>query len=144
MIELIPADWHNPEDQRRLMAVRMEVFVVEQNVPEEIERDEFDAVCKHLLVVDGELAVATGRMTADGHIGRLAVLESYRGRGIGRELVQAFVARARAAGLASVDLNAQTHARVFYEKLGFDAAGEEYMEAGIPHLNMVRILASHD
>jgi predicted GNAT family N-acyltransferase len=142
MIELIPADWHQPDEQGRLMAIRMEVFVVEQKVPEEIERDELDPVCSHLLAVDGDQAVATGRMTADGHIGRLAVLKSYRGQGIGRRLVQAFVERAVADGLSSVDLNAQTHARGFYEKLGFEAVGDEFIEAGIAHLNMVLIVES--
>ena len=80
-------------------------------------------------------------MQANGHIGRIAVVKAWRERGVGAGLVGALVEAAREAGLASVDLDSQVHAVGFYQKLGFEAHGEVFMEAGIPHQNMRRKLA---
>jgi predicted GNAT family N-acyltransferase len=131
-------DWDSQRDAAR--AVRYEVFVVEQKVPVELEWDEMDAQCVHALVFDCEEAVATGRLLPDGHIGRMAVRKSARGQGIGGMILDALIEQARWRGDRAVMLNAQTHAEPFYARYGFVREGEEFMEAGIPHIHMRRVL----
>ncbi|MDQ2695459.1 MAG: GNAT family N-acetyltransferase [Pseudomonadota bacterium] len=121
--------------------MRREVFIEEQGVPEALEQDAHDAGCWHALARDHQgHAIGTGRLLADGHIGRLAVRRPWRGRGVGRTIMQRLVELARRQGFAEVELNAQTHALAFYEGLGFRAEGEVFMEAGIPHRRMRRRL----
>lgn len=121
-------------------AVRRKVFVGEQGVPEAIEWDAGDAQCVHALArIDGEVA-GTGRLLPDGHIGRMAVLAAYRGRGVGAAILLALLEQARRRGHRQVELSAQRHAEGFYARLGFDAVGEPYDEVGIAHIRMVRRL----
>ena len=132
-------DWARAEAQ--VMPVRIAVFVVEQRVPEDIERDEFDAVSRHAIARDAaSTVVATGRLLPDGHIGRMAVAAPLRGKGVGGAVLEALVAEAMRTGLAEVALNAQVHALAFYRRHGFVAYGDEFMEAGIPHRAMRRTL----
>ena len=127
------------EAEMLVMPVRTEVFVVEQGVPAEIERDAFDAACRHAIARDaGGRVVATGRLLPDGHIGRMAVRRAARGAGVGGAVLQALIAEAARRGLPEVALNAQTHALAFYLRHGFEAVGEVFMEAGIPHRAMRR------
>lgn len=143
-----------PADREACFAVRKEVFVAEQGVPEDIEYDAYDAVALHVLAVreDG-VPLGTGRLLygesaaertggdpSVGALGRLAVLRDARGLGVGVALVRAIEDAARARGLAAVDLHAQTQALGFYERLGYEAYGPEYLEAGIPHQAMRRAL----
>ncbi|MEU6142361.1 GNAT family N-acetyltransferase [Streptomyces sp. NPDC047081] len=144
----------DPADLEACFAVRKEVFVGEQGVPEDLEYDEFDAVAVHVLAVredgtplgTGRLlhgAVAAAKVGGDltvGSLGRLAVAQEARGLGVGVALVRAIEDAARARGLMAVDLHAQTHALGFYERLGYEAYGPEYPEAGIPHRAMRRAL----
>jgi predicted GNAT family N-acyltransferase len=134
-------DWN--EAGSRAMPLRMAVFVVEQGVPVELERDEFDPVSRHALAetAAGEV-IATGRLLPDGHVGRMAVAAAWRGRGVGGAVLEALVAEAGARGMESVVLNAQTHALGFYRAHGFVEEGEEFMEAGIPHRTMRRRLGT--
>jgi predicted GNAT family N-acyltransferase len=144
----------DPADQEACFAVRKEVFVGEQGVPEDLEYDEYDAVAVHVLAVreDG-VPLGTGRLLygqvaaakaggdlSVGSLGRLAVTREARGLGVGVALVRAIEDAARARGLAAVDLHAQTQALGFYERLGYEAYGPEYPEAGIPHRAMRRAL----
>ena len=127
------------EAEACVMPVRTEVFVVEQGVPAEIERDALDAVCRHAIARDaGGRVIATGRLLPDGHIGRMAVLRTARGAGVGGAVLQALIAEAARRGLREVALNAQTHVLAFYRRHGFEAVGEVFMEAGIPHRAMRR------
>ncbi|HRO35584.1 GNAT family N-acetyltransferase [Thauera sp.] len=127
------------EAELLVMPVRTEVFVVEQGVPAEIERDALDAVCRHAIARDaGGRVVATGRLLPDGHIGRMAVRRAARGAGVGGAVLQALIAEAARRGLREVALAAQTHALDFYLRHGFEAVGEVFMEAGIPHRAMRR------
>ncbi|GAA2988550.1 GNAT family N-acetyltransferase [Streptomyces fulvorobeus] len=134
--------------------IRKDVFVGEQQVPEEIEYDALDATALHVLAVaaDGS-ALGTGRLLhgADagdrtggdltvGSLGRLAVTRASRGLGVGAALVRAIEDEARGLGLAAVDLHAQTHALGFYERLGYAAYGPEFLDAGISHRSMRRAL----
>lgn len=125
-----------------LGAVRREVFVIEQHVPEDLEWDGLDPGCRHALATDAAgRAIGTGRLLPDGHIGRMAVLASWRGRGVGGALLARLVAIARARGDAVAVLNAQTHAVGFYRRAGFEVSSAEFMDAGIPHVEMRRVLA---
>ena len=118
--------------------IRFEVFVEEQRVPAEMELDEFDALsCHALALVDGR-PVGTGRLLPDGHIGRMAVVVGWRGRGVGAVLLQALIDEAGRRGMALLALSAQTHALGFYRRFGFVPEGEVYEEAGLPHQVMTR------
>lgn len=134
-IRLVLGDWAS--QRAAAQAVRYEVFVLEQKVPIDMEWDDMDPLCLHAVAYgDDGKAVATGRLLPDGHIGRMAVLRAMRGQGIGGEILQALMAEARRRGDPAVMLNAQTHAEPFYQRFGFVRDGEEFMEAGIPHIGM--------
>jgi predicted GNAT family N-acyltransferase len=117
--------------------IRIAVFVQEQHVPPELEMDEKDAVCLHAVAYDAAgTPVGTGRLLPDGHIGRMAVMKSARGTGIGSALLRGLMAHARERGHPDVALSAQTHAAPFYLAHGFEQVGAEFYEAGIPHVEM--------
>lgn len=116
--------------------IRFEVFVDEQNVPAEIELDEHDGVCVHVIARAGGVAVGTGRLLPDGHIGRMAVLKAWRGQGVGAAMLTCLTELARTRGDERVALSAQTHALGFYRRHGFVEEGPEYDDAGIPHRAM--------
>ena len=126
-----------PEDEPALRAVRERVFVEEQAVPLDLEWDGLDAGARHLLALADGQPIGTVRMLSDGHIGRMAVLATWRRRGVGSALLGRLLDDARAARLHGVWLNAQTHAVSFYERFGFNADGREFLDAGIPHRRMV-------
>lgn len=117
-------------------AIRYEVFVVEQKVPLEMEWDDMDPLCIHAVAYEGGKAIGTGRLLPDGHIGRMAVMRGMRGQGVGGALLEVLMNEARKRGDATVILNAQTQAEPFYRRFGFERMGEEFMEAGIPHITM--------
>lgn len=134
------ADWSTERDI--LIRLRERVFVQEQGVPAELELDEHDPYCLHLLAIQEQEPVGTGRLLPDGHIGRLAVLPAYRKQGIGRALLDGLIQVAVQRELAKVSLNAQVQAIPFYEKAGFVVGSEEFLDAGIPHKGMHRFLTS--
>ena len=123
-------------------SVREAVFIVEQKVPADMEWDNKDSDCVQALATDeAGNAIGTGRLLADGRIGRLAVVTGSRGKGVGRAILKLLIAEARSRGIAEAVLSAQTGAREFYERNGFTAVGGEYLEAGIPHVTMKLRLA---
>ena len=144
------------QDMPAAYALRHEVFVIGQDVPPELERDELDATAEHAVALEGDRTVGTGRLVNGrigedlrlvpgtpgtvGTIGRMAVDPSARGAGVGRALLDALVDRARALGLPAVELHAQLHAKAFYERAGFVPFGDVYLEAGIEHVGMRREL----
>ncbi|MDP1646413.1 MAG: GNAT family N-acetyltransferase [Thiobacillus sp.] len=137
---ILLTDWAH--DAPRLRAVRRAVFIDEQGVPEALEWDTDDAGAVHLLAVDREgQAIACARLLPDGHLGRMAVLPAWRGRGVGRALLAAALDAARTHGHTTLRLSAQTHAAGFYARAGFFAVGEDYEEAGIPHVAMQKRLS---
>lgn len=137
-LQIRPADWHSERDV--LLSVREYVFVKEQGVPLEMEVDEYDPLCLHLLAYVGDRPIGTGRLCPDGHIGRLAVLPSYRKQGIGRALLDNLILMAKQQDLVQVTLNAQDQAIPFYEKAGFVIDSDTFLDAGIPHRSMHRLL----
>lgn len=123
-------------------AVRSEVFIVEQNIPVELEWDDMDAASLHAVAYDAnDRPVGTGRLLPDGHIGRMAVLREARGAGIGSAILTALMNAARTRGAREVVLNAQVAVMPFYARAGFVAEGEEFLDAGIVHIAMRHVFA---
>jgi len=130
-----PVNWIATRE--KLRALRRAVFIEEQRVPEELEWDDADERCYHVLATSEEgQPIGTGRLKLDGQIGRMAVARDWRGRGVGGAILESLLALARKEGCTTVRLHAQTHAIGFYAKYGFTAFGEEFDEAGIPHRMM--------
>jgi tRNA(adenine34) deaminase len=132
------ASW--PDDMATLKAIRFEVFVDEQKVPADEEVDAFDPLSIHAIAWTNGAAAACGRLLPDGHIGRMAVRQAFRGQGVGALVLLHLIERARQRGDREVVLSAQTHALGFYEKFGFVAEGGEYLDCNIPHRDMRKIL----
>ena len=131
------ADWE--QDRQALSLIRERVFITEQQVPQELEWDGLDPGAAHLLALDSaNNPIGTVRLLPDGHIGRMAVDESWRGRGVGSALLEAIIGLAHDTGMSRVFLDAQTHAIPFYQRHGFRAEGEIFLDAGIPHRHMTR------
>ncbi len=127
------------DDLSACLALRRVVFIEEQAVPEALEADGLDGRAVHLLAVLDGRPVGTARLLVEGDhakIGRVAVLREARGRGIGAALMEAAVAALRRRGVREATLGAQVHALAFYERLGWEAHGPEFDDAGIPHRAM--------
>lgn len=136
------------EELQKAFAIRKEVFVKEQGVPEENEIDEYDSLdapCKHLLILSNQQPVGTGRIRFIDRVGkleRICVLKPYRQLGIGKVIVQELEKIAKEKGVSKVKLHSQTHANTFYEQLGYQIQSEVFYEEGIPHNGMVKNLDS--
>lgn len=131
----IPGD----QDLSEPFAIRREVFGKEQDCPEEEDFDSFDASALHLMIYVDEVPAGTGRIWHDGRgfrIGRLAVLPPYRGQKIGDLALRLLIYKAFNSGAEELFVSAQTYLKDFYGKFGFVPEGEEYMEAGRPHIAM--------
>lgn len=131
------------DDHGTCFALRHRVFVEEQGVPVDEERDALDAGAVHLLAHQDGAPVGTARILLGEHeakIGRVCVIQTARGTGLGKALILEAMAVARARGMKAARLGAQIHALAFYEKLGFVATGPVYDDAGIDHRDMVRDL----
>ncbi len=134
-VHVVCVPWDTHRDQLR--RVREIVFIDEQRVPRELEWDDEDDVSTHFLALtEAGQAVGCARLLPSGQIGRMAVLPSHRGTGLGRRLLTEVVEEAKRRGFTRVHLHAQTHATDFYRKGGFLPVGGEFMEAGIPHRAM--------
>ncbi len=122
-----------------LRAVREPVFVQEQQVPIELEWDELDPLCVHVIARDAAgTPIGTGRLTPEHKIGRMAVLPEWRGRGVGDALLLALIDEAAQRRWPELHLHSQASAVGFYVKHGFVPYGERFMEAGIEHQSMRR------
>lgn len=132
------------EAEPSLRAIRTQVFIQEQKVPKALEWDGEDDHAQHALASTRDnLPIGTARLllhSSLAHIGRMAVLPEWRGHGVGSALLELMLGAAQARGATAVFLNAQTSAVGFYVRAGFVAEGEEFLDAGIPHLRMTRRL----
>jgi predicted GNAT family N-acyltransferase len=129
------------ELQADAQAVRTAVFVEEQKIPATLEWDVMDTLCLHAVAYDASgKAIGTGRLLPDGHIGRMAVLSSARNCGVGAEILRQLMVQAKVRGMHAVQLNAQISAEPFYEREGFNREGDLFVEAGIQHIHMNKIL----
>lgn len=127
--------WHDGEPL--LKSVREAVFIREQGVPEEMEWDELDETCRHALALSHQGdAIGCGRILANGHIGRIAVLPQWREQKVGTAIMEALLDEARSRGYQQVDVDAQTHAVPFYHSFEFIEQGKVFMDAGLPHIKM--------
>lgn len=144
MTPIIPAIIEVTTDIAACRALRRSVFIEEQGVAEADEIDDRDADATHLLATRNGIPIGSARLLTygdTGKIGRVCVLASQRGTGLGAALIRAAVAHFRTQpGIALVKLGAQTQALGFYEKLGFTAQGPVFDDAGIPHRDMVMTL----
>jgi predicted GNAT family N-acyltransferase len=126
-----------PEALPLARPVREKVFIEEQRVPRELEWDEWDERSDHAVACDAKgQAIGTARLLPDGRIGRMAVFREWRRHGVGAALMQALLRQARGQSMPRVRLHAQTQAAGFYRSFGFSERGEEFLEAGIPHVEM--------
>ncbi|WP_150806955.1 GNAT family N-acetyltransferase [Pseudomonas fluorescens] len=130
------ADWQ--KDNAEIRRIREAVFVAEQSVPPELEWDADDLSAVHFLAIEGDFPIGTARLLPDGHIGRVSVLKDWRGLKVGVALMQAVIGEAEKRGLKQLSLSAQVQATAFYERMGFTIVSGEFLEAGIPHVDMVR------
>lgn len=132
------------EDLEKAFYIRKEVFVKEQNVPLEDEFDQYDHLngeCDHILVVVDEAIAGTGRIRfvdGVGKLERICILPSYRKLGLGKVIVEKLEQLAIEKGIENVKLHGQTHAEMFYKRLGYKTASEVFMEDGIPHILMIK------
>ena len=120
-------------------ALRREVFVWEQKVPEAEEHDDYDLVATHFVAIaEGEVVGTLRLIDQPEHtkIGRVAVRQAFRGRGIARQMIRAAMDHARARGQERFYLTAQSDKLSFYEGLGFVAFGPEFIDGGMPHRAM--------
>ena len=130
-------DWD--KDKTALSSVRRSIFIEEQNVPEELEWDEFDETSYHVLALDNNgNPIGTGRLKADGQIGRMAVLKNWRNKGIGKSILDELLKIATQSKHDEIYLHAQLTAIKFYEKSGFIINSDEFMDAGITHRTMIK------
>lgn len=127
-------------DRAVLMRIRLRVFVEEQHVPPSLETDDRDPFCVHVLAFEDDEAIATGRIDLDqgGKIGRVAVLASNRGQGIGAAVMARLHDIGKRNDLNKVWCHAQVSAVPFYEGLGYRIIGDTFDEAGIEHVRMER------
>ena len=133
------ANWQT--DKQALSDIRRKVFIEEQNVPEELEWDEFDETAHHILAVDNNnIPIGTGRIKPDGQIGRMAVLKDWRNKGVGNMILKALLNQAIESNYKKLYLHAQITAIPFYEQSGFIINSDEFMDAGIPHRTMSKDL----
>lgn len=135
------------EEIESCFKIHSQVFVGEQNVPQDMERDEYDRVALHFLLFVANIAIGTARVVLleDGNtakIGGVAVLQSHRGFGLGNQLMHAIEKAPELSKCKRLILQAQTHALNFYKQLGYIEEGPEFLDAGIPHreMNKLRVL----
>jgi len=125
--------------------IREKVFIEEQQIPAELEFDEYDFQATHVVMYIDQTAVGTGRLILKSdnkwYIGRIAVLKEYRGKSYGRDIVSEMMRIAKQKDVSEAYIHSQVYAIPFYEKLGFKAFGEEFEEDGIQHKEMVAILS---
>jgi predicted GNAT family N-acyltransferase len=126
--------------ESEIKKIRNAVFTREQKIDEHLDFDGKDQDAVHVLVRADDKFVATGRLLNDGHIGRIAVLKEYRGKGFGVEAVKALIEKAKQGGMKRIILASQVQVTGFYKKLGFTEYGATFFEANIEHINMEKII----
>jgi len=136
----------NEKQRNDAFYVRKKVFVEEQNVPIEIELDEYEDFAEHVVLYDDHQPVGAGRfrvISDTGKLERICVLPQYRGKGAGNIILETLEKLAAEKGLKKIKLNAQTQAENFYKKHGYQTVSDIFMDAGIPHVTMEKTLHPH-
>lgn len=133
-----------PEEIAAAYRVRKAVFVEEQHVPIEIEIDEYEDDSIHFICLNDTTPIGASRLRlldSLGKLERICVLKEYRGQSIGKQIIKEMEKEIIKHGINTAKLNAQTHAISFYESLGYEVVTGEFMDAGIPHVTMVKTLS---
>lgn len=138
MFRVQSGHWDKLEQDAKF--IRKQVFIIEQNIPEEEEWDDQDMISDHFVVYDQDQPIATARLLQNNSVGRVAVLKAYRGQGIGRMIMLEIIRQAHQQDRKFLQLSSQVHAISFYEKLGFSIQGDAYDECGIPHIKMQLVI----
>lgn len=138
MFRVQSGHWDKLEQDAKF--IRKQVFIIEQNIPEEEEWDDQDMISDHFVVYDQDQPIATARLLQNNSVGRVAVLKAYRGQGIGRMIMLEIIRQAHQQDRKFLQLSSQVHATSFYEKLGFSIQGDAYDECGIPHIKMQLVI----
>ena len=138
MFRVQSGHWDKLEQDAKF--IRKQVFIIEQNIPEEEEWDDQDMISDHFVVYDQDQPIATARLLQNNSVGRAAVLKAYRGQGIGRMIMLEIIRQAHQQDRKFLHLSSQVHAISFYEKLGFSIQGDAYDECGIPHIKMQLVI----
>ena len=133
-LKIRSGSWDELQNDAKL--IREQVFIQEQHIPVEEEWDAQDAVALHFVVYDQAQPIATARLLQNHSIGRVAVLKAYRGQGIGKLLMLEMIQQAKHEQRKFLKLSSQVHAVQFYAGLGFTVQGEQYLDCGIPHIDM--------
>ncbi|AXI08808.1 GNAT family N-acetyltransferase [Oceanobacillus zhaokaii] len=139
IIKIVESD----NELQQAYKVRMEVFVNEQKVPEEIEIDEHEDAATHFIGYEGAKPIAASRLRfveEYGKLERICILKDYRGKSHGMEIINAMESVIIDKGYKQAKLNAQTQAEGFYQKLGYDTVSGDFLDAGIPHVTMIKQL----
>ncbi|MFC7394100.1 GNAT family N-acetyltransferase [Scopulibacillus cellulosilyticus] len=127
------------EQSNDALAVRYKVFVEEQNVPEEEEIDQYEEDAIHFVAYDGGTPAGAGRIRIQDQtvkVERICVLNAYRGKKVGQAIMKKIEETSKERGFNQFLLNAQTHAVPFYKRIGYQVTSGEFMDAGIPHVQM--------
>ncbi|KGP90690.1 acetyltransferase [Pontibacillus chungwhensis BH030062] len=133
----------NDQQLEDAYSVRKIVFVEEQNVSIEEEMDEFDQVATHFVGYEEDQPISASRLRFVGEyakLERICMIKSSRGQGLGKQMILHMEGHAKDKGYLKSKLNAQTQALGFYESLGYRVVSEEFMDAGIPHVTMIKDL----
>lgn len=138
MFRVQSGHWDKLEQDAKF--IRKQVFIIEQNIPEEEEWDDQDMISDHFVVYDQDQPIATARLLQNNSVGRVAVLKAYRGQGVGRMIMLEVIRQAHQQDRKFLQLSSQVHAISFYEKLGFSIQGDAYDECGIPHIKMQLVI----
>ncbi|WP_096190690.1 GNAT family N-acetyltransferase [Evansella halocellulosilytica] len=131
------------EESKDAFFVRKTVFIEEQNVPEEIEVDQYEDESIHFVAYEKGSPVGAGRLRILGSYGkveRICVLKSVRSHGVGEKLMSYLEQVAKEEHITELRLNAQIRAERFYKRLGYDTYSDQFFDAGIPHVSMKKIL----
>lgn len=135
---------NNEQELADTFDVRKTVFIHEQNVPEEEELDQFESDSVHFVLYDDYgKAAGAGRfriLDGFGKVERICVLKENRKTGAGVAVMNKIEEYAKSQGVSTLKLNAQTHAIPFYSKLGYETVSEEFLDAGIPHKTMKKLI----
>lgn len=131
---IVSGDWEILKQDAQY--IRESVFIQEQQIDAAEEWDDQDSISLHFVVYDDLKPIATARLLKNNSIGRVAVLKEYRGQGTGQLLMLEIIAQAKIEKRKVLKLSSQVHAIAFYERLGFSVQGEQYLDCGIPHIDM--------
>jgi len=133
----------NKKEYNKIINIRETVFIKEQNVPKEIEMDEFDKEAEHFIAYLKDKPIGCARTRKINNyvkLERIAILKEYRGKGYGRDLTNFLINLCRKKGFKEVHLHSQINVSDFYEKLGFKKIGGIFLEADIEHIEMIQTI----